>query len=60
MTRDEVEVAIRSAIHDSYRYGLGYGISVVEKFYERTSDPATFNVMLAELRSYSANLWIGQ
>lgn len=57
MSRDDVEAAIRAGIHDSYRYGVGYAIQVVETFQERSTDPDTFAELLAYLRRYSAGLW---
>lgn len=57
MSRDDVEQAIRAGIHDSYRFGVGFAISAVEIFAGRSSDPGTFNDLLAYLRNYSAGLW---
>ena len=57
MSRDDVETAIRAAIHDSYRYGLGFAIEAIETFKLRSTDGETFEDLLTHLRDYSVNLW---
>ena len=58
--RDEVEQAIRAAIHDTYRYGIGFALEAIEQFRGQSTDPDTFDKLLDYIRQYSVTLWDGR
>lgn len=61
MTEDEaefaiVEAAVRSAMNDTYRLGLGAAIQALEVYRTHTTDPDTFDVVLTHLRQISVRV----
>ncbi|WP_313673257.1 hypothetical protein [Mycolicibacterium sp.] len=51
-----VEAAVRSAMNDTYRLGLGAAIQALEIYRTRTTDPDTFDLVLTHLRQISVRV----
>ena len=59
MTDDDfpkVAAAVRGGINDAYRLGLGVAIQTLEEYRTRTTDPYTFEAVLAHLRELSVRI----
>lgn len=59
MTEDEFSVvasAIRVAMNDFYRLGVGAAIEALIDFRETTTDPATFDTVIEYLRHFSVRI----
>lgn len=52
----KVAAAVRSGINDAYRLGLGVAIQTLEEYRTRTTDPYTFEAVLAHLRELSVRI----
>lgn len=48
-----IEAAIREAVDDAYRLGIGTAITVVELYRQASTDPAICDRIVAHLRAHS-------